>query len=75
MMIRTELRKATANIGTRVVAETEDGHRAVELYDWNKSPGANHEAAAQLIAGDAHLRCMAASGEHVLMFQTLPGGN
>lgn len=69
MMIRTELRKATRHIGTRVVAETEEGHRWIELYDWNRSPGANHEAAAQVIAGDAHLTCLAASGEHVLMFK------
>lgn len=50
MIIATELRKATDHIGTRVVATTDDGRRAVELYDWNKSADENHHAAAKQIA-------------------------
>lgn len=74
MIIRTELRKATHRIGTRVVAETEEGHRWVELYDWNKSEEANHDAAAQVIAGNAYLTYMGTDGHGVMMF-TAQGGN
>ncbi len=68
MIIRTELRKATRNIGTRVVAETEEGSRAVELFDWNKSADANHYAAAQQIAPKS-LSLYAVSGDTVMMWE------
>lgn len=55
MIITTTLRKATRNVGTRVVAMSDENHYSVELYDWNKSASANHEAAAQLVSQDAQL--------------------
>lgn len=50
MIITTKFHTATDHIGSRVVATSDQGHRAVELYDWNKTSSTNHRNAAEQIA-------------------------
>lgn len=68
MLVRVSKRPATFRIGTRSVAETEDGHRWIEIWDYNASQELNFTRAACAAAGTDHVTVVAI-GEHSATFE------